>query len=470
MVFSSTIFLFLFLPLALACYYNPVWKGRGFRNGFLLLASLGFYAWGEPLFVAIMVLSILVNWALALVMARCETRRARKRWLTAAIGFDVALLVVFKYATFIARNLGLLFGNHGVALNIALPIGVSFFTFQIMSYVFDVYYKKATAQHNLVNLALYISMFPQLIAGPIVRYQTIAAEIEHRAENSDDFAAGMTRFVMGLGKKLLIANYAGFIADRLFALDGLSVASAWLGALAYSLQIYFDFSGYSDMAIGLGRLFGFHFLENFDYPYMARSITDFWRRWHISLSAWFRDYVYIPLGGSRVAKPRLVLNLLVVWVLTGVWHGANWTFVVWGLAYFALIAVERFTGFATRLSSVGLGVLARVYTLFCVLLLWVLFRAESLMMAGRYILALFGVGATGFVDETFWLYLSNAKWILLVGVLLATPVARWVGGVLACRYIRVYRLASAVGVMVLFSVSLLICIKATYNPFIYFNF
>ncbi|MDR1399536.1 MAG: MBOAT family protein [Treponema sp.] len=466
MVFSSTVFLFLFLPLALAGYYNPLWKGRTFRNGFLLLASLGFYAWGEPVFVFIMVLSIVVNWALVLAMARHEEHRRRKCWLMVAIGFDVVLLVVFKYVSFIARNLGFVLGNDSVALNIALPIGISFFTFQIMSYVFDVYYHKTTAQTSLVNLTLYISMFPQLIAGPIVRYQTIAAEIECRTENAGDFADGMTRFAIGLGKKLLIANYAGFIADRLFALDGLSVASAWLGALAYSLQIYFDFSGYSDMAIGLGRLFGFHFLENFDYPYTAISITDFWRRWHISLSAWFRDYIYIPLGGNRVTKPRLVLNLLVVWLLTGVWHGANWTFVVWGLAYFALIAIERFTGFASRLNSV----MARVYTLLCVLLLWVLFRAESLLLAGRYITALFGFGATSFIDETFWLYLSNGKWVLLAGVLLSTPVVRRCGAALAHRDMRVYRIASVLGVIALFSVSLLVCIKATYNPFIYFNF
>jgi D-alanyl-lipoteichoic acid acyltransferase DltB (MBOAT superfamily) len=465
MVFSSTVFLFLFLPLALAGYYNPLWKRRAFRNGFLLLASLGFYAWGEPVFVFIMALSIVVNWALVLVMARCEGQW-RKRWLAAAIGFDVALLVVFKYVSFIARNLGLVLGNDSVALTIALPIGISFFTFQIMSYVFDVYYHKATAQTSLVSLALYISMFPQLIAGPIVRYQTIAAEIERRTENAGDFADGMRRFAIGLGKKLLIANYAGFIADQLFALEGLSVASAWLGALAYSLQIYFDFSGYSDMAIGLGRLFGFHFLENFDYPYTAVSITEFWRRWHISLSSWFRDYVYIPLGGSRVAKPRLVLNLLVVWFLTGVWHGANWTFVVWGLAYFALITIERFTGFAARLNRV----IARAYTLLCVLLLWVLFRAESLSLAGRYIAALFGFGASSLIDETFWLYVSNGKWVLLAGVLLATPVARRCGVALARRDIRAYRIASALGVMALFSVSLLVCIKATYNPFIYFNF
>jgi D-alanyl-lipoteichoic acid acyltransferase DltB (MBOAT superfamily) len=466
MVFSSTIFLFLFLPLALAGYYNPLWKGRAFRNGFLLLASLGFYAWGEPVFVFIMALSIAVNWALVLAMARHEEQQRRKLWLVAAISFDIALLVAFKYVSFIARNLGLLLGNDSVALNIALPIGISFFTFQIMSYVFDVYYHKTTVQKSLIKLALYISMFPQLIAGPIVRYQTIAAEIEQRAENAGDFADGMTRFAIGLSKKLLIANYAGFIADRLFAFNSLSVASAWLGALAYSLQIYFDFSGYSDMAIGLGRLFGFHFLENFDYPYTAVSITDFWRRWHISLSAWFRDYVYIPLGGKRVTKPRLVLNLLLVWLLTGVWHGANWTFVVWGLAYFALIAIERFTGFAVRLNSV----IARAYTLLCVLLLWVLFRAESLPLAGRYIAALFGFGATSFIDETFWLYVSNGKWVLLAGVLLSTPIARRCGAALARRDMRVYRLASVLGVMALFSVSLLVCIKATYNPFIYFNF
>ncbi|MDR3284481.1 MAG: MBOAT family protein [Treponema sp.] len=464
MVFSSTIFLFLFLPIALIGYYNPIWKGRKFKNGFLLLASLGFYAWGEPLFVFVMLLSIAVNWFLVLRMAKQEDRKIRKRFLTAAIVYDIALIFVFKYAGFAARNIGLLLHSGRFAMNIALPIGISFFTFQIMSYVFDVYYRKAEAQRNLVNVALYISLFPQLIAGPIVRYETVAAEIEGRRETAEDFTAGMARFVMGLAKKLLIANYAGFIADRLFALTGsLSAASAWLGAIAYTLQIYFDFSAYSDMAIGLGRMFGFHFLENFNYSYIADSITDFWRRWHMSLSGWFRDYVYIPLGGSRAGRGRLIFNLLAVWLLTGVWHGAAWTFIAWGLFYFVLLAIERFTGFAKKL-----GGFSHVYALFFVVIGWVLFRSESFALAGQYLGALFGFGATGLIDDTFLLYFSNGKWILLIGIVLSTPIAP----LLRKRFAgtRAYRIGSAIGLAGLFALSLLVCIKATYNPFIYFNF
>jgi D-alanyl-lipoteichoic acid acyltransferase DltB (MBOAT superfamily) len=443
-----------------------VWKGRNFRNGFLLLASLGFYAWGEPVFVFVMIFSVFVNWFLAIFMARYEDRKIRRRFLTVAILYDVALLVVFKYASFAVENIGLLVGNDHLSLNIALPIGISFFTFQIMSYVFDVYYRKAKAQQNFVSLALYVSMFPQLIAGPIVRYETVAAEISGRTETTVDRIEGMARFVIGLGKKLLLANYAGFIADRIFELNGkLSLASAWLGAIAYTVQICFDFSGYSDMAIGLGRIFGFHFQENFKYPYMASSITDFWRRWHISLSTWFRDYVYIPLGGNRVAIGALVRNLFVVWLLTGLWHGANWTFVAWGLFYFVLLTIERFTGFEKRL-----GIFSHVYALFFVIIGWVLFRADSIAGAGQFLSAMFGFGSNGLVDETFFLYFSNGKWILLAGIVLSTPIASRCGNTLARYNTQVYRIAVSLGLIVIFSLVLLVCIKSTYNPFIYFNF
>jgi D-alanyl-lipoteichoic acid acyltransferase DltB (MBOAT superfamily) len=365
------------------------------------------------------------------------------------------------------KNIGLLLRDDALSINIALPIGISFFTFQIMSYIFDVYYKKAKVQKSIINIALYISLFPQLIAGPIVRYETVAEEIENRAVTPEDFTEGIARFVIGLAKKLLIANYAGFIADKVFALAGnLSVASAWLGAIAYTLQIFFDFSAYSDMAIGLGRMFGFHFLENFRYPYSAVSISDFWRRWHISLGAWFRDYVYIPLGGNRVSKARLVGNLFIVWLLTGIWHGANWTFVAWGLFYFALLLFERFTGFPKKP-----GALSHVYTLFFVITGWVLFRSESIALAGIYLGAMFGIGAKGLADETFYLYLSNGKWILLTGILLSTPIVSLCKEKLRIHAgSRVYQALSSAGLVVLFCLSLLVCIKSTYNPFIYFNF
>ena len=313
MVFSSTVFLFLFLPLTLCIYYNPWLKGRQFRNVFLLLSSLLFYAWGEPVFVCLMVLSIVV----AYWVGRHLRGARRKSWLAAGVTFHVGLLFVFKYLTFVLGQLGLLVGNLE-SFAIALPIGISFFTFQLLSYLFDVYYGKAEAQGNVLNLGLYIALFPQLIAGPIVRYEAIAIEIMNRRENLTDFSEGMLRFIYGLAKKVLIANYMGQLADTIFAMNGgVSVGTAWLGAVAYTLQIYFDFSGYSDMAIGLGRMFGFHFAENFNYPYIAKSATEFWRRWHISLGSWFRDYVYIPLGGNRCSKLRWVLNLFAVW------HGAN---------------------------------------------------------------------------------------------------------------------------------------------------
>jgi D-alanyl-lipoteichoic acid acyltransferase DltB (MBOAT superfamily) len=465
MVFSSTEFLFLFLPLVLIIYYNPFCRSRKFKNAFLLIASLGFYAWGEPLFVFVMIFSITVNWFLVFWMEKREN--IRKPLMLAAISYDVAMLFVFKYASFVSKNIGLLLNGDKYIINIALPIGISFFTFQIMSYVLDVYYKRAWAQKNLINISLYVSMFPQLIAGPIVRYETVAHEINNRIETSEDFISGITRFVIGLSKKLLIANYVGFIADGIFNLSegGLSVASAWLGAIAYTLQIFFDFSAYSDMAIGLGRMFGFHFLENFNYPYMAKSITDFWRRWHISLSTWFRDYVYIPLGGNSGSKARLVLNICVVWLLTGIWHGANWTFIAWGLFYFVLLMLERFCGLEKKL-----GVFSHIYTLLLIIIGWVLFRSESMAQAVEYLGIMFGKNAAGLADDTFFLYFANGKWILLAGITLSTPIVPLCRKKLIAVNSKVYQVCSSFCLMALFILSVLVCIKTTYNPFIYFNF
>ncbi|MDR2398329.1 MAG: MBOAT family protein [Spirochaetaceae bacterium] len=465
MVFSSGLFLFLFLPLVLTGYFNPLVKGRLFKNAFLLLASIGFYAWGEPVFVLVMLFSIGVNWLLGLLMARQEGRSARKILLCLGVGYNVALLGVFKYASFIALNLGLLLRGEGFGLSIALPIGISFFTFQILSYLFDVYYRKTQVQPNPLHLALYIALFPQLIAGPIVRYETIAQEITDRREKTEDVVQGFSRFILGLSKKVLIANYVGYIADQIFSLEGeLSLASAWLGAVAYTLQIFFDFAGYSDMAIGLGRIFGFHFLENFNYPYMAVSIRDFWRRWHISLGAWFRDYVYIPLGGNRVSAGRQVVNLLLVWFLTGLWHGAAWTFIIWGLFYLALILLEKFTEIDRKLKG-----FSRLYTLLFVIIGWVIFRAESLHEALRFLKALFGLGRGGLTDETFTACLSQGKWVLLVAVAACTPLFAVCRRKLA-SWGRFYQGAAAAGYGALFLLSLLVCIKSAYNPFLYFNF
>ena len=457
MVFSSTVFLFLFLPLALCIYYNPWLSGRRFRNVFLLLASLIFYAWGEPVFVSLMIVSI----AVAFLVGRHLRGAGRKYWLGAGVAFHVGLLFIFKYLTFVLGQLGLLVGNLE-GFTIALPIGISFFTFQLLSYLFDVYHGKAEAQTNILNLGLYVALFPQLIAGPIVRYDAIAAEITQRQENLTDFSEGMLRFIYGLAKKVLIANYMGQLADTIFAMEGsLSVGTAWLGAIAYTLQIYFDFSGYSDMAIGLGRMFGFHFAENFNYPYIAKSATEFWRRWHISLGSWFRDYVYIPLGGNRCSKLRWVLNLFAVWALTGIWHGANYTFFAWGLFYFALLLVEKFTRLPEKL-----GVFAHVYAMAAVMVGWVMFRSENLGAGLHYIGMMFGFDSLGVADDYFWLYLGQTYSVLLAGIILSLPLFPWLkkhGGRLANN-------VEPVAALGLFVLTLVVAVSASYNPFIYFNF
>ena len=459
MVFSSTVFLFLFLPLTLCIYYNPWLKGRQFRNVFLLLASLLFYAWGEPVFVFLMLLSIGAGY----FVGRHLQGERRKWWLGAGVTVHVGLLFVFKYLTFVLGQLGLLVGDlEGFA--IALPIGISFFTFQLLSYLFDVYYGKAVPQRSVLNLGLYVALFPQLIAGPIVRYDAIASEITARKENLTDFSEGMIRFIYGLAKKVLIANYMGQLADTVFAMEGsLSVGTVWLGAIAYTLQIYFDFSGYSDMAIGLGRMFGFHFAENFNYPYIAKSATEFWRRWHISLGSWFRDYVYIPLGGNRCSKLRWVLNLLAVWALTGIWHGANYTFLVWGLFYFVLLLVEKFTRLPEKMGS-----FAHIYAMAAVMIGWVMFRSENLGAGLHYIGMMFGLGSAGLADDYFWLYLRQTYSVLIAGIVFSVPLFPWLRERFATNLLwQIIEPMMACGIFIL---SLVAIISSSYNPFIYFNF
>jgi len=464
MVFSSTVFLFLFLPALLTLYYLPFqpFKGsRGWKNAVLLLFSLGFYAWGEPLFVFLMLASVLFNWMCGICMERSPQRK--KAWMLTAVCFDILLLGVFKYASFISENLALLSGNEKLILDIALPIGISFFTFQMMSYVFDIYYGTCAAQKNPLHVALYISLFPQLIAGPIVRYKQIETEIMKRNESFSDIVEGMRRFIYGLGKKVLLANFLAQIADNVFDYVSVpSVMTAWLGIAAYTLQIYFDFSGYSDMAIGLGRMFGFHFLENFNYPYIAKSVSDFWRRWHISLSTWFRDYVYIPLGGNRVKKSRWALNLFLVWLLTGIWHGANWTFMLWGLLYFVFLFLEKQTGFTEKL-----GPVSHVYTMLIVMLAWVFFRSPNIAFGARYIGYMFGWGANGFADSTFALYIRGAYVVLLLSLVGATPL---VSKTLEGLKRKGMAWAEPFWLLLVFVLSVLEVVLASYNPFIYFNF
>lgn len=464
MVFSSTVFLFLFLPLVLIIYYNPIVKNRKFRNIFLLLVSLGFYAWGEPVFVFIMMLSIIINWFLAL---KIDKNEKKKRYVILAILYNVGLLFVFKYLSFFANNMGLLFKVDKITLNIALPIGISFFTFQMLSYVLDVYFNKAKVQKNLLYVGLYVSLFPQLIAGPIVRYETIANEIETRQENTKDFCDGIYRFVYGLGKKVLISNYVGLVVDNIFVsmnITPISTATVWLGAIAYTLQIYFDFSGYSDMAIGLGKMFGFHFSENFNYPYMAKSITDFWRRWHISLSTWFRDYVYIPLGGNRVSNKRHIFNLFIVWLLTGMWHGANWTFIVWGLFYFILLIMEKKTNIVQKM-----GFFSYIYTMFFVIIGWVIFRSDNFSVLKQYLGYMFGIGSNGIVDSMAIDYIKFSGIALVVGIIASFPIGKFIKEKIKINN-NIKDILEMIFVVIIFILSILVCIRSTYNPFIYFNF
>lgn len=467
MVFSSTTFLFLFLPAVLILYYNPIIKNLAFRNAVLIASSIFFYAWGEPFFVFLMLVSIMLNWLFGLGVAKFKDNNIPKAKLFVALSvvMNLGMMFVFKYLTFTLENINALFSSNLDTLDIALPIGISFFTFQAMSYVIDVYRGNGAVQKNPFNVALYISFFPQLIAGPIVRYQTIAEQINSRKENFTDFSDGVYRFMLGFCKKVLIANNVASVADEIFGKTEMSVATAWIGAIAYTLQIFFDFAGYSEMAIGLGKMFGFHFLENFNYPYISKSVSEFWRRWHMSLGTWFRDYVYFPLGGSRVkTKSRLIFNLFVVWLLTGVWHGANWTFVVWGLLYFVLLAFEKLTKFPAKLKF-----FSHIYTMFFVIIGWVLFRAESISAALDYLKTMFFVSGTELFDEKALFFLDNYKFYLIAGILACFPIMPKIKEKIKTGR-KLYETISVIALFITFIISLTFTIKGSYNPFIYFNF
>ena len=466
MQFSSSVFLMLFLPAVMLAYFIAGQGHRKYKNAVLLLASVCFYAWGEPLFVFIMLFSIVANYIFAVLMGKRKTHK--KPILVLSVVFNLGIFVVFKYLTFILRNLSVFLDLP--VIEIALPIGISFYTFQIMSYIFDVYYGVVPVQHNIMSLALYITMFPQLVAGPIVRYSTISYEIDHRKETLKDFEAGILRFVFGLAKKVLVADFLAAIADKIFIsaqYGPIPVLTAWIGAIAYTLEIYYDFSGYSDMAIGLGRCFGFHFLENFNYPYVAKSIAEFWQRWHISLTSFFRDYVYIPLGGNRVSPRRHIWNLFVVWLLTGIWHGAAWNFIVWGLLYFVIQTVEKRTGFAKRMPAI----LGHCYTLLVVVLLWVIFRAATLTDAAAYLKYMFSVNNTIWNADTVR-YAQSSAFVIVAGCIGSVPVWKKLQNIFYRTEKGQIFCETFVGIA---SVVLLICcmllvINGSYSPFIYFNF
>lgn len=467
MLFSSNEFLFFFLPSVLLIYYIFLRKKRKLQNIFLFLVSILFYAWGEPKFVIVMLVSIGVNYIFGLGVDHYRFSNIKKKViLTFSILFNAIILFIFKYLSFTLENINQLFNSDFIIPKITLPIGISFFTFQAISYVVDVYRNNGKVQKNPLNVGLYIAFFPQLIAGPIVRYETIAEQIQNRKENLDDFVEGIKSFIIGLGKKVIFSNSFAIIADYAFDNVGkTSILMAILGIVGYTMQIYFDFSGYSDMAIGLGKMFGFHFEKNFNYPYIARSITDFWRRWHISLSTWFRDYVYIPLGGNRVGKKRLLLNLLVVWAFTGIWHGANWTFLVWGLSFYCLLIIEKMTPLKRFLDKHL--IISYIYTLFFVMINWVFFRSNSMSEAGFYLKSMFGFSNVPFIDSSFLLFFRNYFLFLILGIIGCTPFYEWFKE--HCKP-KVYSIIEVIFLVLVFLVSISYIVKGSYNPFIYFNF
>ena len=466
MVFSSTIFLCVYLPLVLLGYYICPKKGR---NLFLLIVSLVFYAWGEPKYVFLMIFSILVNYIFGRLMDKHrENKKRLKLMLVLSVVIDIGLLSVFKYTDFIITNVNAIFGANFDLLNIALPIGISFYTFQAMSYTIDVYRDDVRVQKNLIDFGMYITMFPQLIAGPIVRYADVQDQLADRSVTTADFSEGVMRFVVGLGKKVLLANQMGAVWSDIYALGGdVSALMAWTGAIAYTFQIYFDFSGYSDMAIGLGRMFGFKFPENFRYPYQSVSITDFWRRWHITLSTWFKEYLYIPLGGNRRGLARQALNLLIVWSLTGFWHGAGWNFVMWGLYYFVILFIEKL--FLLKALNKLPKFFRHVYALVLIIIGWVIFASDDVSVLLPYLGSMFGAnGAIGGMD----VYTLLTKAVLLIICCIAStelPKKLFLSAAGAMNEKAAFTLKSVL-MIALLALSMILLIGDSYNPFLYFRF
>ncbi len=461
MLFSSMTFVFLFLPIVATLYFL---SRRELKNHVLLVASIVFYAWGEPDYLAIMIATIIINWAGALCIEKY--RKKARSILSCTICADLSFLFYFKYFNFVVENINALCSADISLIDVVMPIGISFYTFQAMSYLIDVYRREAQAQRDLAKLALYITLFPQLVAGPIVKYHDVADQISNREESSEKAVYGIKRFIIGLAKKILIANTLGAVADKIFSqpVEQFNALTAWIGAIAYSFQLFYDFSGYSDMAIGLGAIFGFKFLENFNYPYISKSITEFWHRWHISLSTWFKEYLYIPLGGNRVGKKRNLLNLFIVFLATGVWHGASWTFVVWGLWHGLFIIVEKLTGWHKNETK---SFLHHAYAIFVVVIGWVVFRADTLSYAVEYLKNMFGFVRGRDISYTTAYYIDNIEIIAFaIAALCAMPV---------CKNILFVRNKAGLvlvnlGLVLLFVLAVASMAASTYNPFIYFRF
>ena len=461
MVFSSIAFLFYFLPITLALYYI---LPKRCRNFVLLIASLIFYAYGEPTYVLIMILSITFSYIYGLLIDKFG--KYSKIFLLLSIFTSIGLLIYFKYTNFIIENINLWLSNKVDFINVVLPIGISFYTFQMLTYIVDLYRGNVKVQKNIFKLGLYITLFPQLIAGPIVRYETVEEQLENRVHSFDKFALGVRRFIIGLGKKVLIANLLGELAQVFLGSNDISVLFYWIYGVAITLQIYFDFSGYSDMAIGLGKMFGFDFLENFNYPYVAKSVTDFWRRWHISLSSFFRDYVYIPLGGNRVSKIKWFRNILIVWLLTGIWHGAAWNFVIWGLYFGVILILEKVLigKYIEKLPSI----LSRVYVLLIVMISFIIFSGESSKQIFEHLGGLIGCKDIPLVSQESLYYFKSYFMILIVGIVGSTPLMKNIFS--KEKLTKFVNIVEPVFLIFILLLSISYIVDGSFNPFLYFRF
>jgi Predicted membrane protein involved in D-alanine export len=466
MVFSSLPFLFFFFPIFLIIYF--IVPNR-IKNIILLIFSLIFYAWGEPIYIVLMIFSSVVDYTNGRLIEKYYNNKIKKRiFLILSVIINLSLLGFFKYSNFLIENFNYFVGTNIDLLKLSLPIGISFYTFQTMSYSIDVYRGKVKASHNFLDFMTYVCMFPQLIAGPIVRYEDVEKELHVRNHNYDNFYNGIYRFVQGLFKKVLVANNIGMLFETISVISDKSMLLCWLGAIAFALQIYFDFSGYSDMAIGMGKIMGFNYPENFNYPYTATSITDFWRRWHMTLSSWFKDYLYIPIGGSRVSKLFNIKNLFVVWILTGFWHGANWNFIIWGLYFGILLILEKFVlnKFLEKLPNW----LKRGYTLFLIIISWVIFAFDDVSIGKEYFSSMFNF--KNIIDNNFIYYFKEYFIILIVAIFFTTPFYKKYLAIIGknSKIELISNVVCLVTMIILFIVAVSSLIGDTYNPFMYFRF
>ena len=465
MLFTSISFLYYFLPALIIIYFITPKK---YKNIILLIASLLFYFYGEPKYVFLMILEIIIAYIGAILIDKYKNQS--KNILIITLFIHVFLLIIFKYTDFIIQTINDISNANIKLLNIALPIGISFYTFQIISYIIDVYNGKVKVQRNIIKLATYVSLFPQLVAGPIVRYQTVEKELDNRVHSFNNFAYGIRRFSVGLAKKVLIANALGELCSKSSATSEETVVFFWIFGISYMLQLYFDFSAYSDMAIGLGRIFGFHFPENFNYPYISKSITEFWRRWHISLSTWFKDYVYIPLGGNRDGKYKQIRNILIVWLLTGIWHGANWTFLIWGLLFGIILIIEKI--FLNKFMEKLPSFIRRIYVLFIVMILFIIFSSDNMSVALSNIKGLFGMNGEAFINDYTLHYLKSYLPVLIIALFGTTPCIKiLIDKLRKNKYVNnIINILEPILIVVILVVVTSYLIDNSYNPFLYFRF